>query len=292
MSAFDPPPFEDAPPPASTKSPGAPVSAFDPLPQPQPQPPQPPTSYTQTIKSSVPMTKSEEAKEIKRRERLAMNPGPRAPNWPKCRPCIYHNISDEIEVPLQRTVRALYYSWFLVCVCVVINCVACLLILTSGKGASPGSDFGWSILYLAVLPPASFFLWYRPVYNAFMKDSSFYFFVFFIFNFFHIAFCIYATIGIPSTGCAGFMNTLDIFKDAKAEGTVCFVATGFWLMASIIHILLFGRVRKHYRRRGHSFAEARQQALTSAARSDTGKAVATAAVTSAATGYARQYDEV
>ena len=250
---------------------------------------------------------SVDERERRRKERQAAFQGPHPPNWPRCRPMIYHSIADEIEVPLQRTVRALYYSWFYLIVCCAMNCIACLLLLTSGASINAGSDFGWSILYLFLLPPASFLLWYRPCYNAFMKDSSMYFYLYFIFNGFHIVFLIYMLIGLTGTGCAGFVNMIalgsyrDSNGDAKiGEIAIFAVALVLWGICLAIDLTLFFRIRLHYRRRGHSFQEARSQALTRAANSDAGRAAissatsaaATAAVQTAATGYARQYDEV
>jgi hypothetical protein len=231
-------------------------------------------------------------RELKRREAQALHKGPHAPNWPRCRPCIYHSIRDEIEVPLQGMVRTLYYSWYLVCACVVLNTIACLLLLTSAAAQTAGSDFGWSILYLLLIPPASFFLWYRPVYNAFMKDSSMYYYIYFIFNFFHIGFVIYILIGLPGTGSSGFINMLSFFPNHPNEGAVGAIAVAFWGVALAIHVVLFIRVRKHYRSRGHSFQDARNQAITSAASSKTARDAVTTAASTAATGYARQYDEV
>ena len=208
-------------------------------------------------------------RERKRREAQAAFKGPRPPNWPRCRPWIYHSIADEIEVPLQRTVRALYYSWYLVAACCLVNSIACLLLLTTNASAQAGSDFGWSILYLALLPPLSFLLWYRPAYNAFMKDSSLYFYIFFIFNGFHLAFVIYMLVGFPGTGCSGFINVLSLFSGGhKGEGVVGIVALLMWAADLAIGFTLFFRVRLHSRRRGHSFQEARNQAINRAATSD------------------------
>jgi secretory carrier-associated membrane protein len=170
------------------------VSAFDPPPQAAAPAAAggPPPSYGGAPSGG---NANVEEKERKRKERLAMRQGPAAPNWPRCRPYLYHSIPDEIEVPLQRTVRALYYSWFLVCACSYLNCLGALLILTSGASESGGSDFGWSILYAVLIPVLSFFMWYRPVYNAFKNDSSFYFYVYFIFGGCHVAFNIYIILG-------------------------------------------------------------------------------------------------
>jgi len=34
------------------------------------------------------------------------------PNWPKCRPLIYHNIRDEIPEGPRNLVKRVYFSWF------------------------------------------------------------------------------------------------------------------------------------------------------------------------------------
>lgn len=104
-------------------------------------------------------------------------------------PFIYHSIPNEIPEPFQPLMTRLYQLWLVLFVTLIINMVACVFILTSGAtdggkdmGASLGSVqlsltgdfFGRAhgrVRYLVFIAPASFLLWYRPIYNGYMKAS-------------------------------------------------------------------------------------------------------------------------
>lgn len=42
---------------------------------------------------------------------------------------------------------------------------------------------------MSTVQALSFLLWYRPVYNAYMKESAVFYYAYFVFAGFHIAFC-------------------------------------------------------------------------------------------------------
>src|SRR5690606_30361177 len=112
-------------------------------------------------------------------------------------------------------------SWMLTVLSLLFNLIGCLCILIAGLG---GQDFGFSIMYLVLIPPLAFILWYRPVYNAFMKDNSFYFVLFLFFNGCHVLFMLYLVMGAPETGAAGFINMIDLYaKKHYGEGTVALI---------------------------------------------------------------------
>lgn len=95
----------------------------------------------------------------------------------------------------RQTVTRLYQIWLLLGVTLIINFVACLLVLISGS-ADGGKDLGGSITYvplctsprlgasscahtgytrhcryMPIIGILSFLLWYRPIYNGYMKVS-------------------------------------------------------------------------------------------------------------------------
>lgn len=41
----------------------------------------------------------------------------RSPNWPKCRPVLYHSIKDEIPEGGQRLVKRVYFAWYRMSAC-------------------------------------------------------------------------------------------------------------------------------------------------------------------------------
>lgn len=100
-----------------------------------------------------------------------------ANNFPPCFPILYLNIVAEIPAQHQQRVLWLYREWLLFLVTLLINFFACLWVLFSHpeeiKGAP--SSMGVALTELFTHTLASFFLWYRPVYNAYMKETSLYY---------------------------------------------------------------------------------------------------------------------
>jgi len=223
-------------------------------------------------------------KELERQEKG--KGGAQKPNWPICFPFLFHSIKDEIPEEHQRFMRGMYFSWLATVVCLFFNCIGCLTILTAGLG---GKDFGFSIMYFFVITPLSFFLWYRPVYNAYMKDTSFYFSIFLVFNACHLLFELYIIMGAPDTGSCGIINMSDLYGKKKiAEAAICNVVVVMWLILFGAQAYFYWVVYRTYRSRGHTFKEAGNQAVSSAAKSDTGRKAFSAAASGAMEGMTSQ----
>jgi hypothetical protein len=98
-------------------------------------------------------------------------------NFPPCFPILYLNIVDEIPTQHQQTVMWLYREWLLFLITLGFNFFACLWVLFSHPPSitSAPTNMGVALTELFTHTLASFFLWYRPVYNAYMKDNSLYY---------------------------------------------------------------------------------------------------------------------
>lgn len=118
-------------------------------------------------------------------------------------PLIFHDIDMEIPEDSKSTVLTLYRIWQFLILTLLVNLVAGILLLISGAN-NGGSDLGASIFYVPVIGILSFLMWYRPIYNAYMKESAVFYCTFtavrvrladrepdayFLFGGFHIAFC-------------------------------------------------------------------------------------------------------
>jgi hypothetical protein len=110
-------------------------------------------------------------------ERRNANQGPHGKNFPPCFPLFYLDINAEIPVQHQQTMWWLYREWLLFEVTLVINFIACLCLLFSHPDSvtSAPADLGISLTEMFTHTAASFFLWYRPVYNAYIKETSLYY---------------------------------------------------------------------------------------------------------------------
>ncbi|KAJ2720052.1 hypothetical protein GGI07_004854 [Coemansia sp. Benny D115] len=240
------------------------------------------------------LRRREEALEARERELNAremhvqsMASGARpALNFPPLYPIMYHNIDMEVPVGDRRTVRTIFYMWLALEAMLVFNCVACLIVMISGGKdvSNTGASFGSSFIYLFTITAGSFFLWYRPVYNAYMKDSSMFFYLFFIFNGFHILFDAYMAVGVPGAGSAGMIVMLQSLSSGKvAAGALCGISFSFWVLHFLASLFMYRKVRSHYSARGHTFSEAKSQAYAGFAQSGAGQA----AISTAAGAYVR-----
>ena len=214
---------------------------------------------------------------------------PKVKNFPFFYPITYHSIKDDIPPESRRTVLTLYYSWMFTIVCYVVNMAACLCILIAGSSGG-AADFGYSIMYVVLLTPVSFFSHYKPVYNAFRSNSSFWFNLFFFFGFWHVAWMIYVIVGMSGSGSAGFINCIALFAydngSHHAEAFVVLVALLLWIINAATFVLLYYRVRTHYSKGGLSIEQARNEAITSAASNPQVQQAAVGAASQAATSYA------
>ncbi|KAF7294882.1 Secretory carrier membrane protein 2 [Mycena indigotica] len=92
-------------------------------------------------------------------------------NWPPFFPLIFHSIRDEIPEASQSLITRLYQLWLVLAATLIFNMVACILILIAGS-RDGGRDVGASIGYVFFISITSFLLWYRPIYNGYMKART------------------------------------------------------------------------------------------------------------------------
>ncbi|SGZ22418.1 BQ5605_C022g09485 [Microbotryum silenes-dioicae] len=182
-------------------------------------------------------------------------------NWPPGPfPLIYHDINEEIPAEHQSTVLTLYRLWMFLILTLTVNLVAAILLLVS-QANNGGADLAAGIMYLPVIGALSFFLWYRPAYNAYMKGSAMFFYMYFLFAGFHLAFSAYMIIGIPSSGSAGIINLISRFATGHlVAGIFCALATACWVLQGLGSLWMYKQVYAHSSgEKGHTFSEAKQE---------------------------------
>ncbi|GJJ79051.1 secretory carrier-associated membrane protein [Entomortierella parvispora] len=201
-------------------------------------------------------------------------------NFPKLYPLIYMSIPAEIPKAHQSTVRFLYNIWLALLGTLALNFLACMLMLIAGL-PNGGADLGVALGYCFTITASSFLLWYRPVYNAFMKEMSMYYYFYFIFNGFHIAFSFYMALGFTSTGSAGLINMISVFNGHHIfAGILCVFSTALWLVQGFGCLFFYRKVHQHYHQQGHTFDQAKAQVTSSAVRSQAVQNAAWSAATS------------
>jgi len=246
--------------------------------------PAPPTAYTQWENSAAAddlRRRQEElerkAAELERREQemqrnlqyqARVNNFPPLPSWCPVQSCFYQDISIDIPMEFQKLVRVAYYFWISYSCLLLLNLVGSLtyFIATIHNTISnqSGVTFGLSILYLVLFVPCSFVCWFRPVYNAFQKDSSFNFFVFFFIFFFQFCVLIIQCLGIDGWGTVGFLSSLKLFSEAKNAGTraaagIMITIGVIFALAAAVNIIILLKVHRIYRSTGASFAKAQAE---------------------------------
>ncbi|KAI8992394.1 scamp family-domain-containing protein [Pilobolus umbonatus] len=193
-----------------------------------------------------------------------------ASNFPPCFPFMYHDINSEVPLAHQQTVWWLYREWLLFETTLVLNFIACLALLFFHPPSvtSAATNMGVALTQMFTHTAASFFLWYRPVYNAYMKETSLYYYFYFIFNGFHILYTFYMAIGIPSTGGAGLILLVTLFTDGYiGTAVLTLLATICWIVMGFLAVFLFWKTYNHYKAAGHTFDEAKSEAYTHMGRS-------------------------
>lgn len=183
-------------------------------------------------------------------------------NWPFFYPLIYHDIEAEIPPDSQPIMQGLYKLWLLLVLALIVNMVACIFLLLEGA-SDGGKDMISGVVYLPVITVTSFMLWYRPIYNGLMKEHSLFFYVYFIFAGFHLAFSVYVFLGIPSTGSAGLINTIQAFADSElVAGILGAIATAMFGLQGLGNLWFYRLIWKHNNEKGHTFAQAKNELAT------------------------------
>ncbi|KAI0054137.1 scamp-domain-containing protein [Auriscalpium vulgare] len=187
-------------------------------------------------------------------------------NWPPFFPLIFHSIQEEIPESSRFLISRLYLLWLVLAGTLVLNFVACIFVLTSGA-SDGGKDLGASIGLLIVITPLSFLLWYRPIYNGYMKEQSLYYYIYYFFAGWHLLFSLYIFIGIPSTGSAGVIQTVRMYaRGSLAAGILCTLATVGWGLQGLGNAFYYKQIWDHGKAAGHSVTKARSELATTGAK--------------------------
>lgn len=187
-------------------------------------------------------------------------------NWPPFFPLIFHSIQDEIPEASRPLITRMYQLWLLLVGTLLVNMVACILILLSGS-PDGGRDLGASIGYVFTITLSSFLLWYRPIYNGYMKEQALYYYLYFFFCGFHLLFSVYMIIGVPSTGSAGLIRTIQMFSGGHwVAASFCLVATIGWIVQGVGLAFYYRQIYAHNTAAGHTMEKAKTELATHGAK--------------------------
>ncbi|XP_066501667.1 secretory carrier-associated membrane protein 1 [Hoplias malabaricus] len=231
------------------------------------------------------------AAELDRREREMQSlsaSGGRKNNWPPLPenfpvgPCFYHDISVDIPVEFQKTVKIMYYLWMFHTASLFLNIFGCLAWFCVDP--SRGVDFGLAMLWFMLFTPCSFVCWYRPLYGAFRSDSSFRFFVFFFVYICQFGVHVMQAIGITGWGVSGWISALTGLNKSIPVGIIMILIAALFTASAVISLIMFKKVHGLYRTTGASFEKAQQEFATGVMSNKTVQTAAANAASTAARG--------
>lgn len=232
---------------------------------------EPSSTYAQEQHAARAVELNQRERDLERREQELNNKAENIrkhgrSNWPPFFPLIYHSIADEIPEASRPLMSRLYLLWLVLAATLIINMVACIFVLTAGS-SDGGKDLGASIGYIPIIGGLSFLLWYRPIYNGYMKEQALYYYLYFFFGGFHLLFSIYMIIGIPSTGSAGLIQTVSMYsRGALVAGILGTIATVGWTLQGVGNAFYYWQIWQHHTAAGHSVEKAKSELATHGAK--------------------------
>jgi len=200
--------------------------------------------------------------EVKRREDAAARAGIvlEEKNWPPFFPIIHHDIANEIPIHLQRLQYVAFTTLLGLAACLTWNVVATTTAWIKGEGVKV-----WflAIIYFIAGVPGAYFLWYRPLYRAFRKESAMKFGWFFLFYMLHIGFCIFAAVAPPivfkGKSLTGILPAVDLISGQVLVGIFYFIGFGMFCLESVISVWVIQQVYMYFRGSGQA-AEMKREA--------------------------------
>jgi hypothetical protein len=210
----------------------------------------------------------------------------RVPNFPPCKPMVYHNIEDDIPIAQHRTVNMAFQC------CVGTQALLCFNFFTililygtpepykgSNQWQASGAVF-WAMMYCICGVPGAWYLWYSYLYDGFRQDSSASLVLYFITKSIHIFFAFLVAFGFP--GCAGagllamtsvmaWEHEPDVDRSGHTVGdapgypvqsALCVVNTICWMLVLGASLKVFQTVHKEYQMRGVDGVAALRSSMT------------------------------
>jgi len=175
------------------------------------------------------------------------------PNWPRCRPIVYHNIQKEMQNPeLVSLVRFGYGAWIFGQYALSFNSIALLVVLING-GKEATANIGGFVLSLIfmVLGTVLSFIIYRVLYRGGRKYRPRTFVLYFLLLWIEILCYALFALGWQGSGAGGFILMINMFKNkSTVAGIFLIVSCANWTILAIYGITIFIRARVLYSRAG------------------------------------------
>ncbi|KAK4491669.1 hypothetical protein RD792_002434 [Penstemon davidsonii] len=206
--------------------------------------------------------------EVRRKEEAAARAGIvlEEKNWPPFFPIIHHDIANEIPVHLQKLQYVAFTTLLGLTFTLLWNVIA---VTTAWIREGDAQIWFLAVIYFISGVPGAYFLWYRPLYRAFRKESALKFGWFFLFYLIHIGFCMFAAIAPPvvfrGKSLAGILPAIDLIGRQVLVGIFYFIGFGLFCLESVLSIWVIQHVYMYFRGSGKA-AEIKRDAARGALR--------------------------
>jgi len=190
----------------------------------------------------------EKERQLKKREVEIGATGFKPPNWPPCKPILYHDIKEDIPTDLQAMVRAGYICWLAYAFLVILNWFAIMCHYFADIKNQEPSGFIVACFMVLLAPALAFTMSYQSLYKgcATNKASSLLWYV--ITQFCTVGMIIYFSLGVPNTGAAGLFLILDAAGNSNNFITVLISTTAAcWLALLAYALYVVRRVWYYYK---------------------------------------------
>lgn len=194
----------------------------------------------------------EKERMLKKREQELGAVGWKPPNWPVCKPMIYHSIAEDIPTELKSMVRAGYYQWIMYASTLAFNFFSVMCYYFAYRIEKPGG-FIASIFLMVLGAPLSFQMSYQSLYNGAAKGKSSPLIWYVFTNFCTFAVCVFGFVGYRDTGVAGMLLLVDASKEDSGFITaIVGITMALWGILICFTLYTSRRVWNYYRVSGGS----------------------------------------
>jgi len=174
-----------------------------------------------------------------------------APNWPRCKPILYHDIDQEIRSDeLKSLVHFGYKGWLIGEYALIYNIVALLVVVIQDASSTNVGSFVLSIIFLIIGTPISFLI-YRALYRAGRKVRPGLFVGYFILLLIEMISYLLFALGWSGSGAGGFVLMVDMFEGKYVVAAIfLIVGCANWVLLTVYSIIIFIRTRIQYKNAG------------------------------------------
>lgn len=198
--------------------------------------------------------------ELKKREDALRGAG-NTRNWPPFFPVIHYDVTNDIQPEAQKMIIISFISLLGMHLSLLWDFISVSVAWGTGATGAGISPWFLALVFFLVGVPGSYFLWYRPLYNATRTNSALKYGWFFLFYLLHIGFCCLVAVGPPflfrGKSMTGILQVLDLISQGQHIASIMY-AVGFLLFTSEALVSMWVLKDVYFHFRGHGAAIARR----------------------------------